>query len=64
LPGLKVDVVETTGAGDGFLGTLITELLPAREKTGSLATISEDTEDRNREAGKPGNWEVVKLMSS
>ena len=42
LPGLEVDVVETTGAGDGFLGAIITELLPEREKTGSLATISED----------------------
>ncbi|MCP4629584.1 MAG: carbohydrate kinase [bacterium] len=42
LPGLEVDVVETTGAGDGFLGAIITELLPAREKTGSLAAISEN----------------------
>ena len=42
LPGLAVDVVETTGAGDGFLGAIITELLPEREKTGSLAAISED----------------------
>ncbi len=42
LPGLEVDVVETTGAGDGFLGAIITELLPEREKTGSLAAISED----------------------
>ncbi len=43
LPGLEVDVIETTGAGDGFLGAIITALLPEREKTGSLATISEDT---------------------
>ena len=42
LPGLAVDVVETTGAGDGFLGAIITELLPERERTGSLAKISED----------------------
>jgi len=42
LPGLEVDVVETTGAGDGFLGAIITELLPEREKTGSLAAIGED----------------------
>jgi fructokinase len=42
LPGFDVDVVETTGAGDGFLGAIITELLPEREKTGSLAKISED----------------------
>ena len=42
LPGFEVDVVETTGAGDGFLGAIITELLPEREKTGSLAKISED----------------------
>ncbi len=43
LPGLAVDVIETTGAGDGFLGAIITALLPEREKTGSLATINEDT---------------------
>lgn len=42
LPGLEVDVIETTGAGDGFLGAIITALLPEREKTGSLATLSED----------------------
>jgi sugar/nucleoside kinase (ribokinase family) len=42
LPGLEVEVIETTGAGDGFLGAIITALLPEREKTGSLATISED----------------------
>jgi fructokinase len=42
LPGLAVDVVETTGAGDGFLGAIITELLPEREKSGSLAAVSED----------------------
>jgi fructokinase len=41
IPGLEVDVVETTGAGDGFLGAIITALLPEREKTGSLSTISE-----------------------
>jgi sugar/nucleoside kinase (ribokinase family) len=40
--GLEVDVVETTGAGDGFLGAMITELLPERERTGSLAKISEE----------------------
>jgi sugar/nucleoside kinase (ribokinase family) len=42
LPGLDVEVIETTGAGDGFLGAIITALLPEREKTGSLAIISED----------------------
>ena len=42
IPGLEVDVVETTGAGDGFLGAIIVELLPEREKTGSLSTIGED----------------------
>jgi fructokinase len=42
LPGLAVDVVETTGAGDGFLGAIITELLPEREREGSLAAISEE----------------------
>jgi fructokinase len=34
--------VETTGAGDGFLGAIITELLPEREKTGSLAAIDQE----------------------
>lgn len=52
LPGLEVDVVETTGAGDGFLGAIITELLPAREETGSLAAVSED---RVRETLKKAN---------
>jgi fructokinase len=52
LPGLEVEVVETTGAGDGFLGAIITELLPAREKTGSLAAIRED---RVRDALKTAN---------
>ena len=52
LPGLEVDVVETTGAGDGFLGAIITELLPAREKTGSLASIDEE---QVREALKIAN---------
>jgi fructokinase len=40
-PPLAVDVVETTGAGDGFLATVIAELLPERERLGSLARISE-----------------------
>ena len=38
-PALAVDVVETTGAGDGFLATVIAELLPERERLGSLARI-------------------------
>jgi fructokinase len=42
IPGLQVDVVETTGAGDGFLGAIITELLPARETAGSLAAIGQN----------------------
>jgi fructokinase len=40
-PAVKVDVVETTGAGDGFLATVISELLPERERLGSLARIKE-----------------------
>ena len=42
-PALAVDVVETTGAGDGFLATVISELLPERERLGSLARIKEKT---------------------
>ena len=43
LPGLPVDVVETTGAGDGFLAAMIGRLMPARERAGSLALIDEST---------------------
>lgn len=41
LPTPTVDVVETTGAGDGFLAAMIVKLLPWREKLGSLAAVSE-----------------------
>lgn len=41
LPSLPVNVVETTGAGDGFMGAMISRLLPAREKTGSLAKVDQ-----------------------
>jgi fructokinase len=43
LPAMPVDVVETTGAGDGFLAAIITELLPQRERLGSLAAVDEGT---------------------
>nr|HMN62839.1 PfkB family carbohydrate kinase [Anaerolinea sp.] len=39
LPALPVKVVETTGAGDGFMAAMITRLLPEREKSGSLARV-------------------------
>ena len=39
LPAFPVKVIETTGAGDGFMAAMITRLLPEREKTGSLAKI-------------------------
>jgi sugar/nucleoside kinase (ribokinase family) len=42
LPGLSVNVVETTGAGDGFMAAMIAGLLPEREKVGSLAKIDSD----------------------
>jgi fructokinase len=41
LPAPTVDVVETTGAGDGFLAAMIVKLLPWREKLGSLAAVDE-----------------------
>jgi fructokinase len=41
LPAFHVDVVETTGAGDGFMAAMIVKLLPVREKTGSLAKVDE-----------------------
>jgi fructokinase len=43
LPPFKVNVVETTGAGDGFMAAMITRLLPEREKTGSLAKVDRGT---------------------
>ncbi len=43
LPGRKVNVVETTGAGDGFMAAMIARLLPEREKVGSLAQIDRET---------------------
>jgi fructokinase len=44
LPALTgIDVVETTGAGDGFMGAMITRLLPLYEQLGSLKAIPEAT---------------------
>jgi sugar/nucleoside kinase (ribokinase family) len=40
-PALEVDVVETTDAGDGFLAAVISEILPERERLGSLACVKE-----------------------
>lgn len=39
LPAFPVDVVETTGAGDGFMAAMITCLLPAREQASSLRHV-------------------------
>jgi fructokinase len=39
LPARGVAVVETTGAGDGFMAAMITRLLPERERAGSLARV-------------------------
>jgi len=41
LPTLPVAVVETTGAGDGFMGAMISRLLPEFERLGSLASVDE-----------------------
>jgi fructokinase len=41
-PAFPIQVVETTGAGDGFMAAMITRLLPERERTGSLAEVSQD----------------------
>ncbi len=43
LPAFPVRVVETTGAGDGFMAAMITRLLPEREKAGSLADLDRET---------------------
>jgi fructokinase len=44
LPALTgINVVETTGAGDGFMAAMISRLLPERERAGSLAAINRDT---------------------
>ena len=39
LAACPVQVVETTGAGDGFMAAMITRLLPERERCGSLAKV-------------------------
>lgn len=39
---LPVTVVETTGAGDGFMAAMIARLLPERERLGSLRKIDQD----------------------
>ena len=43
LPAFPVEVVETTGAGDAFMATMIALLLPERERTGSLRRIALET---------------------
>lgn len=43
LPARAIDVVETTGAGDGFMAAMISRLLPQRERTGSLALIERES---------------------
>ncbi len=41
LPAVPVNVVETTGAGDGFMAAMISRLLPERERLGSLRLVAE-----------------------
>jgi fructokinase len=43
LPAYPIDVVETTGAGDGFMAAMITKLLPERERLGSLSKVDQPT---------------------
>ncbi|MCS6940339.1 MAG: carbohydrate kinase [Roseiflexaceae bacterium] len=43
LPAPSVPVVETTGAGDGFMAAMIARLLPERERVGSLARVDQET---------------------
>ena len=43
LPAYAVEVVETTGAGDGFMAAMIALLLPERERAGSLRRVPEET---------------------
>lgn len=44
IPALQdINVVETTGAGDGFMGAMITRLLPEFERLGSLKAVDEAT---------------------
>lgn len=42
LPGWPVQVIETTGAGDGFMAAMIASLLPERERVGSLAGVDRE----------------------
>lgn len=43
MPPFPVKVVETTGAGDGFMAAMIACLLPERERCGSLAKVDRET---------------------
>ncbi len=43
VPAWSVHVVETTGAGDGFMAAMIAQLLPEREHLGSLTRVDEPT---------------------
>ncbi len=55
MPAFPVQVVETTGAGDGFMAAMIARLLPEREKSGSLAKVDRKiVEDALRYASAVG----------
>lgn len=55
VPAYPVNVVETTGAGDGFMAAMIARLLPERRKAGSLAKVDKQiVEDALRYASAVG----------